>query len=372
MPPAITTLAIVGGVAAGTTWATVPLVERLARSVGAVVQPDERRVHQSPTPTLGGLAMLIGFLVAMAVAWTMQGFQPVFSQRGPVLGIVIAAVVMYGVGCIDDLIELSAPAKVAGMVLAGSILSLSGVSIVFFRVPFSGFWVLSPDWSALITVLWVIGMANAVNLVDGLDGLAAGIIGIAAMAFVVYTRQLAENDLLRAWNPSPLIAVVVLGVCVGFLPHNFHPARLFMGDGGALLLGLLMASATISVGGRTRDQFSGQTYFFFAPLFIPLVILGVPILDSLFAIVRRARNRAGVATADKGHLHHRLMNLGHGQRRSVLILWMWTALLSGVALYPTITGNGDGLVLAAIGGLALLLYTFFHPGVRRRRREASE
>jgi UDP-GlcNAc:undecaprenyl-phosphate GlcNAc-1-phosphate transferase len=217
-------------------------------------------------------------------------------------------------------------------------------------------------------VLWVIGLANAVNLVDGLDGLAAGIVGIAALAFFLYTAQLADRDLLRPDNPSPLIAAAVVGMCVGFLPHNFHPARTFMGDGGALLLGLLMAAATISVGGQSRAQFSGQTYFFFAPLVIPLVILGVPIVDSVFAIVRRARSRSGVATADKGHLHHRLIKLGHGQRRSVLILWAWTALLSAVALYPTFTGKGDGLVLLAVLALALLLYTYFHPGVRAARR----
>jgi UDP-GlcNAc:undecaprenyl-phosphate GlcNAc-1-phosphate transferase len=132
-----------------------------------------------------------------------------------------------------------------------------------------------------------------------------------------------------------------------------------------------MAAATSSVGGQSRAQFSGQTYFFFAPLIIPLFILGVPILDSIFAIVRRARSRSGVATADKGHLHHRLMNLGHGQRRSVLILWSWTALLSAVVLYPTITGKGDGLVLIGVLALALLLFTYFHPGVRARRRGVS-
>ncbi|MEA3217285.1 MAG: UDP-GlcNAc:undecaprenyl-phosphate/decaprenyl-phosphate GlcNAc-phosphate transferase [Acidimicrobiia bacterium] len=315
--------------------------------------------------------MLCGVLAAFVVASLMSGFDMVFSSSRATLGVLAAAVAIYGVGFIDDLIEVSAPAKLAGMVLAGSILTLAGVSIVYFRVPFSGVVVLSADLSVLVTVLWVIGMANAVNLVDGLDGLAAGIVGIAAAAFFLYTAQLADRALLRPDNPSPLIAATVVGVCVGFLPHNFHPARTFMGDGGALLLGLLMAAATSSVGGQSRAQFSGQTYFFFAPLIIPLFILGVPILDSIFAIVRRARSRSGVATADKGHLHHRLMNLGHGQRRSVLILWSWTALLSAVVLYPTITGKGDGLVLIGVLALALLLFTYFHPGVRARRRGVS-
>ena len=163
-------------------------------------------------------------------------------------------------------------------------------------------------------------------------------------------------------------------MCLGFLPHNFHPAKIFMGDCGALLLGLLMAASTITVGGNTDTPFSGQTFFFFAPLFIPLVILGVPIVDTAFSIVRRATHRSGLATADKDHLHHRLMRLGHGQRRSVLILWTWTALLSGIVLYPTLTGRGDAVVPIGIAALGLLLYTVFHPGApagpdgRRDRR----
>jgi UDP-GlcNAc:undecaprenyl-phosphate/decaprenyl-phosphate GlcNAc-1-phosphate transferase len=362
--------ALVAAVGALVTWALVPLSGRLAVRVGAVALPDGRRVHQWSTPTLGGAAMLCGLLAAVGAARLMGSFEEVFASSRAILGVVAAAVVIYAVGFIDDVVEVSAPAKTAGMVLAGSLLTLAGVSIIYFRVPFSGVILLSADLSALVTVLWVIGMANAVNLVDGLDGLAAGIVGIAAAAFFVYTVQLADRDLLRPENPSPLLAAAVVGICVGFLPHNFHPARTFMGDGGALLLGLLMAATTSSVGGQSRAQFSGQTYFFFAPLVIPLFILGVPIVDTAFAVVRRVGRRSGVTTADKGHLHHRLMNLGHGQRRSVLILWGWTAVLSGVALYPTITGKGDGLVLFGLAALALLLYTYFHPGVRAARRTA--
>jgi UDP-GlcNAc:undecaprenyl-phosphate/decaprenyl-phosphate GlcNAc-1-phosphate transferase len=361
--------ALVLAVAAVVTFACTPLVRGISMRLGAVVRPDERRVHAAPTPTLGGAAMLIGFLAAMLVAWAAGDFRAVFESSTESLGIVIAALVVFVVGMIDDLREVSAPAKLAGTVLAGSILSLAGVGIFFFRIPFAGFFSLSPDLSALITVLWVVGMANAVNLIDGLDGLAAGIVAIAAGAFFLYGERLSspEVGLLREGNISPLVAVIVLGMCVGFLPHNFHPARIFMGDGGALLLGLLMAASTISVGGRTADQFSGQTYFFFAPLFIPLFILGVPIIDTLFAIVRRASRRASVATADKDHLHHRLMRLGHGQRRSVLILWLWTALLSGLVLYPTYTGKGNAVVPIGVAALGLALYTLFHPGVRRRR-----
>ena len=145
-----------------------------------------------------------------------------------------------------------------------------------------------------------------------------------------------------------------------------------MGDCGALLLGLLMAASTITVGGSTDTVFSGQSFFFFAPLFIPLVILGVPIVDTAFAIVRRASRRSGLATADKEHLHHRLMRLGHGQRRSVLILWTWTALLSGMVLYPTFTGRGDAVVPIGIAALGLLLFTVFHPGARHARHNGDD
>jgi UDP-GlcNAc:undecaprenyl-phosphate GlcNAc-1-phosphate transferase len=360
--------AVAFGVAALGTGVLTPLVRRLAVRIGAVVLPDDRRVHAIPTPTLGGLAMFLGFLAALGVASRMDRFKDVFDGT-QALGVVLAAVVILAVGVIDDLREVSAPAKLAGQVFAGSLLSLMGVAMLFFRIPFAGILVLSPDWSSLLTVLWVVGMANAVNLIDGLDGLAAGIVAIASAAFFLYGDRLSHAGVLGPENMSPLLSIIVLGVCVGFLPHNFHPARIFMGDGGAMLLGLLMAAATMLVGGQTNDPFSGQTFFFFAPLFIPFFILGVPILDTVFAIARRATRGRGVATADKDHLHHRLMRLGHGQRRSVLILWLWTAILSGFVLYPTYARQGDAIVPFGVAALGLALYTLFHPGVRRARAE---
>jgi UDP-GlcNAc:undecaprenyl-phosphate GlcNAc-1-phosphate transferase len=242
-----------------------------------------------------------------------------------------------------------------------------GVTMFYFRIPFADFVVLSPDLSFLITVLWVVGTANATNFIDGLDGLAAGVLAIAGAAFFFYAWRLLDVGLLDTANVAPLAVAIACGLGIGFLPHNFHPAKVFMGDGGAMLLGLLMAAATISVGGRTADQFSGQTYFFFAPLVIPFIILGVPFLDTGFAIVRRAVRRVALAEADKEHLHHRLMNLGHGPRRSVLILWVWTAILSGVVLVPTYTNQGNAVVPFLLAALAVVLFTLFHPGVRPPR-----
>jgi len=356
---------LVFGVAAVVTYLITPATCRLAVTLGAVVKPDERRVHTRPTPTLGGIGMLLAFLVAMGVAALLPQFRTIFNSSSEPLGLVMAAVVILSVGVLDDMRDVSAPAKVAGQVFGGSVLALAGVTMFFFRIPFADFVVLSPDLAFLVTVLWVVGMANAVNLIDGLDGLAAGIVGIAALALFIYANRLSGAGLLEPDNMTSLTMAITCGVCVGFLPHNFSPAKVFMGDGGAMLLGLLMAASTISVGGRTADQFSGQTYFFFAPLFIPFFILGVPIVDTGFAIVRRAVRRASVSEADKAHLHHRLMEMGHGPRRSVLILWAWTALLSGVVLVPTFTNQGNAIVPVLVAGLGILLYTFFHPMVRR-------
>lgn len=365
--PRSTDYGVVFGAAFLVTLVATPLCGMLARRVGAMAQPDERRVHTIPTPYFGGLAMLLGFGAALTVARQMDAFGPVFDGSSIPLGVMVGAILICGVGTIDDVRPVSAPAKTAGMVLAASTLYLLGVAMLFFRIPFAGIVVLSSDLAPLATVLWVLGMANAVNLIDGLDGLAAGIVAIAGGAFFLYGHRLAADGFLRPDNPSPLLAVAVVGICLGFLPLNFHPARIFMGDGGALLLGLLMASSTVLVGGQTDVSFSSSVVFFYLPLLLPFVVMGVPILDTAFAIIRRAKKRASLADADKDHLHHRLMRLGHGQRRSVVILWTWTALLSSLVLYPVYTDKGDAMVPIGLAALGLVLYTFFHPGVRRAR-----
>ena len=362
---------LVGTTAAIVTWAATFLVTKLAVRTGLVVEPTERGVHDRRLPTSGGAAMYVGFLVAIGLASQLPRFQPVFEGSSEPLGVILAASAMFFVGLMDDKREFSAPAKLAGMVLAGTILYFLGVTMFFFRVPFADFVVLSPDLAPLATVVWLIVIANAINLIDGLDGLAAGIVAIAAAAFFVYSDRLASNGLLSPDNVGPLIAVIAVGVCIGFLPHNFHPARIIMGDAGALFLGLLLASSTLVVGGRTADQFSGQTFFFFAPIVIPFFILGVPIVDSAFAIVRRAMRRSKVFVADREHMHHRLMRLGHGQRRSVLILWAWTAILSSFVLFPTFAQGGNHLIPIGTAALGVALYTLFHPGIRQPSPETA-
>ena len=366
----------IGLIAALVTFVSTPFVVKLATRMNWVVEPDERRVHKVPTPDVGGIAMFLGFIVALAIAWQMGRFSPVFNNNSEPLGVLLAAVVIFATGLVDDIREISSPAKVTGTVIAGLVLVYFGATMFYFRVPFLDVFVLSNDWIPLITILWLMGMSQAVNLIDGLDGLAAGIVAIAAASFFLYSRRLDDLGALAQPNMGPLIAIIALGVCLGFLPHNFNPAKIFMGDSGALFLGLLMAVSTSVVGGRadpdSQTYTPGQTYFFLAPLFIPLFILGVPILDTLFAIIRRAVKRQGVATADKGHLHHRLMNLGHGQRRSVLILWLWTTILSGFVLYPIFTKAQTALIPIGTAAIALSLYTVLHPEVRRVRRQSRD
>jgi UDP-GlcNAc:undecaprenyl-phosphate GlcNAc-1-phosphate transferase len=364
----------VAGAAAIVTFLATFVVRRIAPRIGAVAMPGPRSVHTVPTPSLGGAGMFIGFLVAMAVASQLDQFREVFAGNSEPLGLLLAAAIMFVVGAIDDLRDVSPPAKIAGQVLSGSVLSLLGVTMLYFRVPFASYdyVVLSSDLAPLVTVLAVVILANAINLIDGLDGLACGIVLIASAAIFLYADRLFKAGLLEGSNMAPLVAAVTVGVCAGFLPHNFNPARIFMGDAGAMFLGLLLATMTITVGGRTSDPFSAQTYFYFAPLAIPLVILGVPLADTAFSFIRRLWRRQSFAQADHEHMHHRLMRMGHGPRRAVVILWLWTALLSAVVLLPTFTNRGNSIVPVVVVALGLLLYIYFHPGVRTAREDARD
>ena len=365
---------LIGLIAAAVTFVVTPLVGRLAHRLGWVYLPNDRTVHTEPLPDIGGLAMFIGFVVALFVAWVMNDFESLFASNSEPLGVIIAATIIFATGFLDDVREISAPAKVFGTVLAGVALVQFGVVMFAFRLPYLGGTILDPDLQPLVTVLWLLGMSQAINLIDGLDGLAAGVVAIGAFAFFLYSEELTGRGVIQGNNVGPLFAILAVGVCVGFLPHNFNPARIMMGDGGALLLGLLLAVSTSVVGGRA-DLFGGETvgttYFFLAPIAIPLLILGVPIFDTMFAIVRRATSRSSLATADKGHLHHRLINLGHGHRRSVLILWTWTALLSGFVLYPVLTDQNPSYLPFGMAALAIFLYTVLHPSVLAQRRRNS-
>jgi UDP-GlcNAc:undecaprenyl-phosphate GlcNAc-1-phosphate transferase len=363
---------IVGVCAMLVTLVATPIVRGFARDRNWMAMPDERKVHTVPTPNVGGIAMLAGVVVSLGLAWQMDRFSPLFQGNSEPLGVLLGAIVVLAVGTRDDVKEVSAPARVLAIVGAGMMLVWLGVTMFYFRVPFLGVIQLSNDWIPIVTVIWLLGMVQAINLIDGLDGLAAGIVAIGSTAFFIYSHHLSGLGLLSEPNIGPLIAIITVGVCVGFLPYNFNGASIFMGDGGAYLLGLLVAVSTSVVGGRadpTTQAFSGQTYFFLAPLLIPLIILGVPVFDVLFAIVRRVSKRQGFATADKGHLHHRLINLGHGPRRAVAILWLWTALLSALVLFPVFNKSATNFAPFGLVALVLFLYTVLHPDLSTKSKD---
>jgi UDP-GlcNAc:undecaprenyl-phosphate GlcNAc-1-phosphate transferase len=345
----------------------------IAQRVGYLAQPDERKVHEKATPYGGGAAMLIGFCVALLVAVFVPALRTVITSSHEMLGVLLAAGVIFVVGMLDDFREMSAPAKVAGQVLAASILYFSGCTMYQLKLPFAGFVVLGPSILPIITAIWVFALTNAVNLIDGLDGLAGGIVAIASGTLCIYGLRLEDLGLLPVTNVGPLIAALTCGICLGFLRDNFHPAKLFMGDAGALMLGLLMSASTMVIGGRTPPA-SGVTFFFFAPLLIPVFILGVPLIDAVWAFLRRTASGQGFHTPDKNHIHHRLMRLGHGQRRTVVILWSWTALLCGFVLFPLFEPRFNVFIPLGVAVLVVGLFSWSSPSMIRRKpkHEASK
>lgn len=310
--------------------------------------------------------MFYALLITLLVAATRPGLRSVLEATSEMWGVVLGAAVIFGVGAIDDLRDISPPAKIAGQVLAGILLSIFGVTILYFRMwPSDHFVALGGgggDLALMVTVVWVVAMSTAVNLVDGLDGLAAGIVAIASASIFAFVYLFSDEGIISPTSTGPLVVAITFGLAVGFLPYNFHPARVFMGDSGAMLLGFLMAAATIAIGGQSPDLFPGKTFFFFGPIIIPLVILGIPLIDTAYALVRRVAGRKSVSSADKEHLHHRLLHMGHGHRRSVLILYGWTALLSLIVLVPAYTGTGDFMAFVLVAAVALGLFTIFVPG----------
>lgn len=354
-------------VAASVSYAVTPAVLALSRKLGAVDIPDDRKVHAVPTPTLGGTAIFIGFLAAIVVGAGIrqfsESFEPLFVwPLRETVGIVFGAAIIFIVGVIDDIRGLKAPAKLAGQLLAAGLVFLSGVRLEYFRFPMRGVGALSMDanMSAIVTILWIVLVVNAVNLMDGLDGLAAGITAIASATFFAYTYQLTAQGLSGPEPTAPLISIIVVGVTLGFLRYNFNPAKIFMGDSGSLTLGFLLATSTVAGVGRSATQASGSVgvaVLFYLPLVIPLIVLALPILDTLMAIVRRARRGQHVFQADREHLHHRLLEIGHGHRQAVLIMYAWALVIAGATLSLTFNAGLIYTLFFVGAALAILLYT---------------
>lgn len=360
---------ILGVIAAVLAYVSTPGVAWLSQKIGAIDHPNDRKVHAKPTPTLGGLAIFIALVGAGVAAMFMpavaneESFRSLLTQSSAPVGILAAGVVIFALGAVDDLHALPAPVKLAGQVFAAGIVFLSGVRMTAFITP-SETYFLGNDVSVLVTVAWLVVMINAVNLTDGLDGLAAGIVAIAASSFFVYTYKL---ETIGAASSAPVIAIIIVGASLGFLRFNFHPARIFMGDSGSMTLGLVLGAATIAgvgsapaLGASSSQSASVSTVFLaYFPLLIPLLVLALPILDAVLAVIRRARKRRSIFHADKEHLHHRLMDLGHGHRQAVIIMYVWSALAAGAALGFTFLDRSNLVFALPLAVAALVLYTLF-------------
>lgn len=358
-------------VAATTTYVLTPYVRRLAIAIGAMADVRDRDVHAIPTPRLGGIAMYLGVLASLQVARHLPALRDVFHTSSEPAAVAAAGGLICLLGVIDDRYGLDALTKLAGQIVAAGVMVLMGVQLSVLPLPNGDQVVLDTQLSVPLTVLLAVVLINAVNFVDGLDGLAAGTVGIAGLACFAYSYQLSNSNGFTNIVPSTLFAVVVAGVCIGFLPYNFHPARLFMGDSGSMLIGLLLAAAMVSVSG-TGLAIGPETFgalSFFVPLVIPAAVLAVPFLDLLLAVIRRTRAGRSPFSPDKMHLHHRLLEIGHSHTRAVLLMYGWVALIGfgGVAV-----SFSHGLrvvlslvvVLAVAGAVAVSL-----PWLRRRRSQ---
>jgi UDP-GlcNAc:undecaprenyl-phosphate/decaprenyl-phosphate GlcNAc-1-phosphate transferase len=340
---------------AGVVLGVTPLVRRLAVRIKAIDYPSERKIHTQPTPTLGGLGMLLGVGVGLFVAWLTPSLRPAFKFSSELQGAALAALAIAAVGVVDDLRTLSAPAKVAGQVLAAGILILNGIELLFFWFPTQGDISLGSDLAVPLTVAWVLIVVNAVNLIDGLDGLAAGIVAIAAGAFFLYVYRV-PNVLGQPQQSAALLSAVTAGAAVGFLPYNFSPAKIIMGDTGSMLLGVLLAAATISGIGRTAQPTGHDIAAFSIPVLIPILVLSVPLVDVALAIVRRLRGHRAVFAPDKEHIHHQLREIGHSDRQAVLLMYLWSAVLAGSTLAITFVGSrATASVVMAFAALVIVV-----------------
>jgi UDP-GlcNAc:undecaprenyl-phosphate GlcNAc-1-phosphate transferase len=351
-------------VTAAAAFVATPLIRRLAVRIGAIDRPSDRKVHPKPTPTLGGLAMWLACLAGLGAAYLMPAFDDLFRLSSEPLGVILAGTVIVGLGSYDDLRGMAVPAKIAGQVLAGGLLILTGVQLFYFWFPGLGLLSLGPDLAVPLTIIWVVAMINAVNLIDGLDGLAAGVVAIAAIAFFAYAITSQGTLFEEGPTPAALFCVVVAGAALGFLPHNFNPAKIFMGDSGSMLLGLVLAAATISGVGRTESPTNAELAALAIPIAIPLLVLAVPFTDVVWAIARRLRKNRPVYRPDKEHIHHRLLDIGHSHRQAVLLMYLWSALVAAGALAITYI-RSRVMVLSVIIAIALVLVGTAAPRMRR-------
>jgi UDP-GlcNAc:undecaprenyl-phosphate/decaprenyl-phosphate GlcNAc-1-phosphate transferase len=335
----------------------------MARLLGAVDDPgDVRRVHRRTVPRLGGLAIFLGILVPALAFLDLSG-----ESRGVLLGAAIATVV----GAVDDFRGLTPPVKLAGQILAAAMPPAFGVWIDHFTFPFLGAVDVPAAIGVPLSMLFIVAVMNMVNFLDGLDGLAAGVCGIAGVTYAILALSLGKPD-------PAILSAIVAGACLGFLRHNFFPARIFMGDAGSLCLGFILAAVSIQGLLKTAST---------VVLVLPLLVLAIPIIDTSFVVAKRLKHGQPIYTADRSHLHHRFLNIGFTQRRAAITMWLWCLSLAGAALATRFVPFREGgewhlwetmaVVAIALFALAFSVYVVYlleivklaNPRIRRRERE---
>ena len=331
------------------TYLLTPLIRDLAIKAGAVTAIRSRDVHLEPTPRWGGLAMWLSMALTLVIVNYLPLVHKSFGSEAT--GIFLSGTFILLLGLLDDRFDLDPITKFAGQALAAGILLIYGVQILW--LPINGITTLPTNIGQLLTILFVMVVINAINFVDGLDGLATGIVMICAASFFAFSYLLAViNGLNRAGAPS-LITAVVIGLCLGFLPHNFHPAQIFMGDSGAMFLGLMVSASAITLTGQVDasaiTEENGSSALL--PLLLPFTVLAIPLLDFAMAILRRVKAGRSPFSADREHLHHRIMRFGLTQQRTTIVLYLWTAMFA----LPTVIAAFASIWIAILAGALIFL-----------------
>lgn len=350
--------------AACVTYLLTPVVRVLANRLGVLTPVRGRDVHKVPVPRLGGVAMYLGLVVALLIAKQTAFLGPALADQ-QFWAVVVSGGIMCLLGALDDMWELDWAVKLIGQILAALVLVRMGVQLV--SLPIGGRTVGSSALSVFLTVIVVVALANAVNFVDGLDGLAAGMVGIGVSGFFIYSYVLSRLSGAETYaSLAATLSAALVGVCLGFLPHNFHPARIFMGDSGALTLGFVTGAIIVIVTGQVdpnsviRDSLAPS----WLPILLPFAIMLLPLLDMGMAVVRRTRAGKSPFHADRMHLHHRLLNAGHSHRRAVLTMYLWSAIVSlGTAALVVLPPKAVGPVVFVAVLLGAGVTWLFLPGI---------
>ncbi len=362
------------GVAAVVTFGLAMLIWKLSTKYRLTPKIRDRDVHTNPTPRLGGIAMFVGIVAAFAVGSQLPQLSIVFSDPGKILAVLGAAAIIVAIGVVDDIWDLDWLTKLAGQIIAATLLAWQGIQIVALPFLQNTSLLLSPYMFLAITVFLVVLVMNALNFIDGLDGLVAGVAIIANSVFFVYSYIVTygPTDQSDYFNLSQFVSAVLIGACVGFLPLNWHPAKLFMGDAGALLVGLLMATSTINFTGHIDlTQLSNKAFLpAFIPVLLPFAVLLIPLLDFGLAVFRRLRAGKSPFSADRLHLHHRLLDMGHSHLQAVLIFYAWTATASVGLLLFLFTPSWVAIVVTATGLVVCTIVTL-SPLSKRKAVEAA-